>query len=161
MRETALTRDPDDKRRLDLPGVGTIRFANRWGTELELSAPGHDPWRIKRPMFRGAMTITDPAGGTAATMDDGGVEHGGRKVRVDAPRQGLLERRPPFLLLEGDRELARIAPRVWDEKPVAVTLLDESFAEQEPLLLLLAFYRANLVASSRMASAAVSPGAVN
>lgn len=154
MRETALIRDSGDKRRLDLEGVGTVRFTDRLGRQLEISAPGRDPWRVKRPMFRGATTITDPAGATVATLVEGGVEHGGRTVRVTTPdTEGLFARYPPFLLLEGDRELARIDPRVWDEKPVAVTLLDETFAAEEPQLLLLGLYRANLIASSRMAGA--------
>jgi len=107
-------------------------------------------------MFGGAVTITDPAGSTVATMDGDGVEHGGRTVRVTTPDPvGLFAGYPPFLLLEGGREIARIDPRVWDEKPVAVTLLDEAFAQQEPQLLLLAFYAANLVASGRSARAAV------
>jgi hypothetical protein len=50
--------------------------------------------------------------------------------------------------------VARIGPLVWREKPTPVTLLDEEFAAREPLLLLLALYRAQLIAQSRMASAA-------
>jgi hypothetical protein len=75
-------------------------------------------------------------------------------VDVTTPHQGLLEGRPPFLLLDGDRELARVAPSVWSEKPTAVTILDEDFAARLPLLLPLALYRAQLIARSRMAGAA-------
>ena len=162
MRETALVRDPEDARHLDLEGVGTVRFTDRLGRQLELSAPGRDPWRIRRPMFRGKTTITDSSGTTVATMAGDGVEHGGRAVRVATPEtEGLFAKSPPFLLVEGERELARIDPRVWDEKPVAVTLLDEAFAAEEPQLLLLGSYCANLIASSRMARSMASATAQN
>ena len=69
-------------------------------------------------------------------------------------RQKPLDRRPPFLLVEEDRELARVAPSVWSEKPIAVTILDEDFAARHPLPLLLALYRAQLIAASRQAGAA-------
>jgi hypothetical protein len=152
MRELELIRCPDDKRRLDLAGVGSLRFEDLWGRKLRLSAPGHGEWRVVRS--RRGVTVSDEAGATVATFTDAGVEHDGVAVDVTTPHQGLLDGRPPFLLLEGDRELARIGPLVWREKPTPVTLLDEEFAAREPLLLLLALYRAQLVAQSRMASAA-------
>ena len=152
VRELQLTRSADDKRRLDLPGVGSLRFENIWGTKLRLTAPGHGEWRVVRR--RRGVTVSDADGMTVAAFTGRGVEHGDVAVEVTTPHQGLLDRRPPFLLLEGDRELARMAPSVWSEKPTAVTLLDEDFAVQHPLLLLLALYRAQLVAASRQAGAA-------
>jgi hypothetical protein len=98
--------------------------------------------------------VSDSDGMTVAAFSRGGVEQGDVAVDVTTPHQGLLERRPPFLLLEGDRELARFAPSVWSEKPTAVTILDEDFAARHPLPLLLALYRAQLIAQSRMAGAA-------
>jgi hypothetical protein len=159
MRELQLTRSPDDKRRLDLPGVGYLRFENMWGTKLRLCAPGQGQWRVARS--RGGPTVTGEDGATAATFAGAGVERDGVAIEVRAPLQGLFERRPPFLLVNGDRELARVASAVWSEKPTAVTLLDEEFVAQHPLLFLLALYRAQLVAQSRFASAAASPGVVN
>jgi hypothetical protein len=152
MRELQLIRSADDKRRLDLAGVGSVRFENLWGTKLRLTAPGHGEWSVVRS--RRGVAVSDAVGMTVAAFSGKGVEHGGVTVEVTTPHQGLLDRRPPFLLLEGDRELARVGPSVWSEKPLAVTLLDEDFAERHPLLFLLALYRANLVASSRQAGAA-------
>jgi hypothetical protein len=123
-----------------------------WGTKLRLSAPGHGDWRVARG--RGGPTVTDADGTTVASFAGARIEHGDVAIEVTTPHQGLLERRPPFLLVEGDRELARVAPSVWSEKPIAVTLLDEDFAAQQPLLLLLALYRAQLIAGSRQAGAA-------
>jgi hypothetical protein len=68
--------------------------------------------------------------------------------------RGCSSAAPAVLLLEGDRELARVAPSVWSEKPTAVTILDENFAARHPLLLLLALYRPQLAAQSHMAGAA-------
>jgi hypothetical protein len=152
MRELQLTRSTDDKRRLDLPGVGSLRFENIWGTKLRLTVPGHGEWRIVRR--RRGVTVSDADGMTVAAFTGRGVEQGDVAVEVATPHQGLLDGRPPFLLLEGERELARMAPSVWSEEPTAVTLLDEDFAARHPLLLLLALYRAQLVAASRMAGAA-------
>jgi hypothetical protein len=42
---------------------------------------------------------------------------------------------------------------VWSEKPTAVTVVDEDFAARHPLLLLLALYRAQLIAQSHFAGA--------
>jgi len=152
MLELQLTRAPDDKRRLDLPGVGSVRFENIWGTKLRIAAPGHPEWRVVRR--RSGVTVSDPDGRTVAAFAGARVEHGDVAVEVTTPHQGPFDRRPPFVLMEGGRELARIAPSVWSEKPVAVTVLDEDFVAREPQLFLLALYRAQLVAASRMAGAA-------
>jgi hypothetical protein len=157
MRELQLTRSPDDKRRLYLPGVGTVRFENFWGTKLRITAPGHGEWRVVRG--RRGVTVSDANGMEVAAFAGARVEHGDVAVEVRTQPQGLLERRPPFLVFEGDRELARVAPSVWSEKPTAVTVVDEDFAARHPLLLLLALYRAQLIAQSQFAGAAA--GAVN
>jgi hypothetical protein len=156
MRELQLVRSTEDKRRLDLAGVGTVRFENMWGTKLCFSTSGGSEWRIAG-RHRRAVPVRDAAGTTVATIEGRQVAHGDRRVEVTTPRQGIFERRPPFVLLEGDHELARVASRVWSEKPVDVTVLDEAFVQREPLLFLLALYAANRIASSRQAAAAVSP----
>ena len=159
MRELQLIRSADDKRRLDLEGVGSVRFENMWGTKLAFSAPALDDLRIdgKGP-FRRADVATDAAGHTVATLscgrDKGRVECGDRVVDVTGPLRGVLERRHPFEITENARDIARVASRVWDEKPIDVTLIDEEFATRDPLLFLLALYVGNLVAASRSARAA-------
>jgi len=154
MHELQLIRSVDDKRRLDLHGVGSVRFENMWGTKLCLSAPGHVDWRIARSGRRGGITATDATGAVVATLVGQRVEHGHRSVDVTTPHQGVFDRRPPFVLVEGDRELAKVAPQVWSEKPVDVTLMDEQFAAEQPHLLLFALWAANRIAASRQAGAA-------
>jgi hypothetical protein len=149
-----LIRRPDDKRCLDLDGVGSIRFENLWGTKLVLTATGGEAWRIERRRKSRGLTATDAAGAAAATFTAGGIEHGDRVLQVTAPKQGLLERRPPFVIVERESAIARVVPRVWDEKPLDVTVLDEELVAGDPLLFLCALYQANLIASSRQASAA-------
>ena len=129
-----------------------MRFENLWGTKLRITAPGRGDWHVVRR--RRGVTVSDADGTTVAAFTHRGVEHGDVAVEVRTPHQGLLDRRPPFLLIDGDRELARIEPSVWSEKPLAVTILDEDFATRQPLLLLLALYRAQLIAASRHAGAA-------
>jgi hypothetical protein len=159
VRELQLVRSPDDKRRLDLPGVGHVRFESRWGNKLVLAAPDRGEWRVAgRLMFRSETTATDAAGTTVARIVGNGVEYGDRAIHVTTPHQGLLEHRPPFLIVENERELARVASQLWSEKPLDVTILDEEFVESDPLLFLLALYTAQLIAASR--SAAASAGVV-
>ena len=158
MRELQLIRSAEDKRRLDLDGVGSVRFENIWATKLCVSAPGRVDWRIGGRARRGApLTATDATGAVVATLVDGRFEHGDRAVAVTTPHQGMFERRPPFVLVEGDREIARVASKVWDEKPVDVTLIDEDFAAEQPQLLLLGLWVACRIAQSRMAGASVGP----
>jgi hypothetical protein len=154
MRELQLTRSPGDKRQLELPGVGSIRFENRLGTTATIAAAGCGDWHMSRGLFRGPTIATDAAGVTVAQITRSGVESAGRVLVPTTPHQGPLDRRPPFMLVEGERELARIAPHVWNENPLDVTVLDDVFAERDPQLFLFALYAANLIASSRMASAA-------
>ncbi|HEV7847034.1 MAG TPA: hypothetical protein VGO83_12330 [Thermoleophilaceae bacterium] len=152
MLELQLTRSKEDKRRLDLAGVGSVRFENLWGTKLRLTAPGQGEWRVVRS--RRGVAVSDAAGTTVAAFVGDGVESGDVAVEITTPHQGLLGRRPSFLLLHGERELARVDPSVWSEKPLAITVLDEDFVARHPLLFLLALYRAQLVAASRQAAAA-------
>ena len=154
MRELQLVRSSNDKRRLDLQGVGSVRFENMWGTKLCLSAPGQVDWRIAGRWRRGATTATDATGAVVATLVGQRVEHGQRAVEVTTPHQGVFDRRPQFVLVENDREIARVAPHVWNEKPLDVTLMDEDFAAEEPQLLLFALWAANRIAASRQAGAA-------
>src|SRR4051812_43112741 len=128
MRELQIIRSAHEKRRLDVDGIGTVRFENMWGTKLRLSAPGRGDWRISAGWRGGANTALDATGAVAATVVDGRIEQGARAVTITKPHRGIFERRPPFVLLEGDHELARVAPHVWSEKPVDVTLMDEDFA---------------------------------
>jgi hypothetical protein len=155
MREVQLIRSAEEKRRLDLDGVGTVRFENMWGTKLCVSAPGRGDWRINARTRRGApLAATDTTGAVVATVVGRRVEQGDRAVEVTTPDQGLFDRRPPFVLVADGREIARVAPHVWSEKPLDVTITDEGFADEQPQLLLFALWIACRIASSRMAGAA-------
>jgi hypothetical protein len=154
VRDLQLVRSPDDKRRLDLAGVGSVRFENMWGTKLVIVAPGSGEWRIDgRGPFRRASVVTDAGQDVIASFAPGRIEYGGRVVEATTPHQGMLERRPPFQIVEGGRAIARVTPRVWDEKPLDLTVLDEEFVASDPLLFLLALYVANLISVSRAAGA--------
>jgi hypothetical protein len=154
VRELHLIRASDDKRRVDLEGVGSVRFTNMWGTKLTISAAGHGEWHLARS--RRGTSITDTAGVAVAQITAAGVVHDGRVIEVTSPHQGMLERRPPFVISENGREIATAAPQIWSEKPLAVTIIDDAFATAEPLLFLLALYRAQLIAASRFASAPIN-----
>ncbi len=155
MLDLQLVRSPDNKRHLDLAGVGGVEFTNRWGTKLVFTSTSGVQWRIDGSgPFRRSSEATDVAGVAVAAFTRQGIEHAGRVIDITTTDQGLFERRPPLLIREGEHDLVRVAARVWDEKPIDVTVLDERFAADEPLLLLFALFGANLVAAKRQARAA-------
>ena len=163
MRELTLTRDPEDKRRCDVPGLGTVRFLNRWGNKVELSAPGHPSLHLSgKVMLRDVTQITDQLGtgiGTFTTSTRT-LELGTRTLHVVKPKEGLTSGPRPVELSEDGRVLARYAPYAWDgRKPITVELVDEEFAAAEPLLVLLGLYGALQYAINRSAAAAASDGA--
>ncbi len=152
MRELQLTRSPDDKRRLDLPGVGSVRFENLWGTKLRITAPGHGEWRVVRS--RRGIAVSDADGMTVAAVVGARVEHGDVAVEVRTQHQGLLERRPAGSSGRGrSRAGSRRAVGVEREAHRG-DRREEDFAARHPLLFLLALYRVQLIAASRMAGAA-------
>ncbi len=125
------------------------------GTKLVLAADAGGEWGISVRLFGGpGPQATDAAGTVVAALKRGRIEYGGRVVEVTTPHQGLMERRPPFVIVENGREIARVAPKVWDEKPLDVTVLDEEFLARDPLLFLFALYGANGIAGARPAAAA-------
>jgi hypothetical protein len=156
--EVLLTRDPADRRRNDLPGIGTVQFTSAWGNKAVLSAPGHPEWHLRgRLMFRDVTHVADQTGielGTF-TRSKRAIEVGGRTLVVRMPKESLTSGPKPVELLEDERMLARYAPWAWDgERPVTVTLLDEEFARAEPLMVLLGLYGTLQYAIMRSAKAA-------
>ncbi len=157
MLELTLTRDAQDKRRNDLPGVGTVRFLSAFAHKTLLSAPGHGDWRLSgRLMLRDVTRITDQAGieiGTF-TRSKRAIELGHRTLLVWTPKESLTSGPQPVELIEDERVLARYAPWVWDgRRPITVTILDEELARAEPLVVLLGLYGALQYAIMRSARA--------
>jgi hypothetical protein len=68
---------------------------------------------------------------------------------------GWTTGRAPIVLLEDDRELARFEPKLWArDQPPHITIVDEDFARDEPLLLLYAAFAAHQTAGRASAGAA-------
>ena len=165
MRELTLIRDPQDKRRLDLAGIGTIRFTSKWGNKVTLSAPGHGDLHLRgRLMLRDVTHISDQIGTELGTFTASkrAIELGARTLHVSKPKEGWTGGPQPVELIEDERVLARYAPWAWDgRRPITVEILDEEFAGAEPLLVLLGLYGTVQYAIVRSASAAASAGTAN
>ena len=158
MRELTLTRDPQDKRRNDLPGIGTVRFTSAFAHKTVLSAPSHGDWHLRgRIMLRDVTHISDQTGIEIGTFTSSRstIEIGDRTLHVLQAREGWTGGAKPVELVEDERPLVRYAPWSWDgRRPVTVKILDEEFAAEEPLIVLLGLYGALQYAISRSASAA-------
>ena len=114
-----------------------MRARNWLGREMIASALGHEEWR-----FKGGAAI-DSTGAEVVHLDGERMTCGGRELRMEGGRAGLTTARAPIALLEGDRELARFEPKMWArDRPPQITIVDEEFAREEPLLLLYAAYAA-------------------
>jgi len=152
--ELELTRDPHDRRRYVLEGIGSLRvegFARRRAT---IEAGGRTWQAAPTGFWRRSMVATDAAGETVAEFEPRRIRSGGA-LRVGA-RQ--LEMAPAskwkqrYALKDGDHELAVLEAHAWGTRPVRVTVADP--AAVEPLVLLLATFLARRMAEDASASAA-------
>src|SRR5215212_5192687 len=132
----------------ELAGVGTLRATNWLGREFIAAAPGREEWRIKR-----AVAI-DPTGAEVVRIADDVISYRDRELQLRGGEPGWTTGRKPYVLTEGDRELARFEPIQWArDKPPHVTIVDEQFAHEEPLLLLYAGLLAARAAGRNAAAA--------
>ena len=157
MPDLKLTRDPEDRRRYVLDGVGALRLEG-WGRRrATLDAAGRSWQATPVGFWKRRIEATDAAGSPVAhfeprSMRRGGVLRvGGRELQV-SPASRWKER---YALKDGERELAQLESKSWGKQPVRVTVEDPSAVE--PLLLLFtAFVVRRLAEDSAAAASAVS-----
>ena len=145
MPDLELTRDPADRRRYVLEGVGSLRLEG-WTRRRATQAAPVGFWRRR-------VEATDAAGSPVATFEPHSVKRGGvlrvgaRELQI-APASRWKER---YALKDGDRELAVLEAKGWGKRPVRVAVHD---APVDPLLLLFAAFLTQRMAED--ASAAVA-----
>jgi hypothetical protein len=161
--EIQLTRSPDDRRRYELAGVGSLRFWGLFSRSADASA-GAKQWRFERRGFwqRGVQAV-DPTGARTGEFEPRTWRRGGKlswaghefKLR---PSSAWRER---YALADGDLELAVVDGKSWGKTPVKVTL-ERPDAVDAGLLLFAAFVVRGLAEDTASAAggAAATGGAV-
>jgi len=139
MRETALTCDPGDGALWVLPGVGTLRRTGRISRAATAEADGRR-WKIVRyGLVRTGFTASDETGAVVGELRNPFQRRGemlrwaGRDLtlRADKARAG------GYLLFDGERLLAGMAPKRNGRRPLHIAIEDP--AVDPGLLLLMAF----------------------
>jgi hypothetical protein len=154
-----LTRDPEDRRRFVLEGVGSLRLEG-WGRRrATLDAAGRSWQAAPTGFWKRRIEATDAAGSPVADFEPRSVRRGGtlrvgaRELQI-APASRWKER---YALKDGERELAVLEARTWGRRPVRVAVADPSAVD--PLVLLFAaFVARRLAEDNAAATSSVSSG---
>jgi hypothetical protein len=148
-----LTRDPDDRRRYVLDGVGSLRLEG-WGRRrATLDAAGRSWQATPVGFWKRRVEATDAAGSPVAAFEPRSVKRGGvlrvggRELRIE-PASKWKER---YALKDGERELVVLEAKSWGKRPVRVAVEDPSAVD--PLLLLFAAFVARRLAEDAAAAA--------
>lgn len=151
-----LTRDPEDRRRYALEGIGALRLEGFARQRATIEAAGRTWQAAPAGFWRRNVVATDAAGETVAEFEPRRVKSGGtlrvgaRELQI-APASKWKQR---YALKDGDRELALLDAKGWGKRPVRVTLADA--AAVEPMVLLLAAFLAQRMAEDASAAAATT-----
>ena len=149
-----LVRDPDDRRRFALDGVGALRLEGFGRRRATIEAGGQTWQAAPTGFWKRTVVATDAAGRTVAEFEPRRVKQGGalrvgaRELRI-APASKFKQ---CYALKDGDLELALLDAKGWGKRPVRVTVDDPGAVE--PMVLLLAAFLARRMAED--ASAAVA-----
>jgi hypothetical protein len=149
-----LTRDPADRRRYVLEGVGSLRLEG-WSKRRATLDGGGRSWHATPVGFwKRRVEATDAAGSPVADFEPRSFKRGGvlrvgtRELQI-APASRWKER---YALKDGDRELAVLEAKGWGKRPVRIAVDDPSAVD--PLLLLFAAFVARKLAEDAAAGSA-------
>jgi len=137
--DLVITRDPQDKRHMVLPGVGEARVSGFWKPVITLITP-LGTWTFGGKLgLQSTVEVTDAAGAVVvvARIAERRIDHAGRELRLEGGTSGWLTNRSDVQLVEGDRVLARYEPVPWGNGHQRVNV-DERAAVEDGLLILLA-----------------------
>jgi hypothetical protein len=151
--ELELTRDPADRRRYVLDGVGSLRLEGWSRRRATLDAAGRSWQAASVGFWKRRVEATDAAGSPVAEFEPRSVRRGGvlrvgaRELQI-APASRWKER---YALKDGDRELAVLEAKGWGKRPVRVAVDD--MAAVDPLVLLFAAFLTRRMAEDSSAAA--------
>jgi hypothetical protein len=141
MPDLELARNPDDRRRYDLHGVGSIRVGGLLSRGATATEAGGASWSFDRPsLWRRTIEASDAAGAVVGSFDPRTIRRGGALIWRGRdfelrPASAWKER---YALADGERELAVLDGKGWGKRPVKVTIDDPNAVD--PGLLLFAAY---------------------
>jgi hypothetical protein len=151
-----LVRDPDDRRRYVLEGVGSLRLEGFGGRRATIDAAGRSWQAAPVGFWKQRVEATDAAGAPAAAFEPHRLRRGGvlrvgpRELQI-APASRWKDR---YALQDGERDLAVVEAKGWGKRPVRVTIDDP--AAVEPMVLLLVVFLARRMAEDSSAAAATT-----
>jgi hypothetical protein len=152
--ELQLTRASDDRRRYELPSVGRLHFGG-WRSRNVMADAGRCSWQFaRRGLFKAVVEATDDAGDIvrafrSRTFGRGGtLLWSGRELTL----RSISFWHNRYLLVEGDRSLARIEGKGRGKRPVRVSVNDADSID--PGLLLFATFAVLVLARDEAAAVA-------
>jgi hypothetical protein len=143
MAELRLRRDPGDRKRYVLDGVGEMRVGKWYERGATLLADSGESWEMKPATWTSSVTATDSSGAEAATYEPRGAFKRGGEIQLPA-RGERYDLKPSsswrnrYGLWTGDAELAAVETTGWSGQEVAVGVSEG--ASVDPLLLLMACF---------------------
>jgi hypothetical protein len=155
MTQFMLRRVEGDRRRMALDDGAWLRRRSRWSSDVDAGVDGREYRFHRGGLLRPVATAQDSATGEPVLRwqaRDRRLVAGGRRLKL-RPAPSWHHRR--WLLLDGDRRLARFEPRgSWKELRVDLA----SDAAPDRLLLLFAAWLVDCEAREQDAAAGVTPG---
>jgi hypothetical protein len=147
--DLVLERAADDRRRYVIDGVGSVRLEGLF-TRSGIAEAAGASWRFAtRGLLRRVVVATDVSGTEVGRFDPGLLRSGGivtwgdRELRLD--KSSIWRQR--YVLVDGERELARLDGKGWGRKPVTITV-DDHVVTEPGLVLFVAYVVRGLAADS-------------
>ena len=161
MIELELVRTPTDRKLYRLDGIGTLRFAGAFSRTATAASDGNS-WRFtRRGFWRQVIHAADAADVVVGEFVPRGVRRGGTlrwgERRLTLRATGLVRER--YVLVDGDRALARIDAKSWGSRPVMVAF-DVAHVVEPGLVLFASFVVHQLAADAANVTAAGATAAV-
>ena len=122
-----LTRSPEDRRRYDLAGIGSIRRPGWFSRSAEIRTPHGVLGSTAQSPTGKTASLTDTAGGLVAEYArTRWVDHGGTVTWRGLPYDLVVEShwRNRYLLSRHGVDAVRVTCRGWGKKPATVEVLD-------------------------------------
>ena len=143
MTELRLRRDPDDRNRYVLDGVGDMRVGKWYERGATLSAVSGESWEMKPATWTSSVTATDSSGAEVASYEPRGTfKRGGEIELADSGERYDLKPssswRNRYALWAGGEELAAVETTGWSGQEVAVGVSEGT--PVDPLLLRMACF---------------------
>lgn len=157
MPDLDLTRNPDDRRRYEVEGVGELRLQGLLARRADARTDGAEWSFARRGFWPTTVEATDVSGTVVGAFEPRKLRRGGelRWAGHTYELRPASRWRERYALAQGDRELAVLDGKGWGKRPVRITV-DDPQAVEPGLLLFAAFVVRGLAEDASAAAASVS-----